>query len=96
MIENDEQLQQAYEALGDLYRALASDRAKILPVNPRNYAIIAQGPLVEIRKIQAEIDAYLGLTQPLEVAGGSPASRDANILRETPPALGQENKIKPM
>ena len=47
MIENDEQLQQATEALNDLYRALASYRSKILPVNPRNYGIIAQGPLDE-------------------------------------------------
>jgi hypothetical protein len=75
MIQNDEQLRQASEALGDLYRALASYRRKILPVNPRNYAVISQGPLDEIRKIQAEIDEYLGLQQP--------ASSD--VLREAPP-----------
>jgi hypothetical protein len=61
MIENDKQLQQATEALGDLYRALASYRSKILRVNPRNYAVMAQGPLDEIRKIRGEIDEYLGL-----------------------------------
>jgi hypothetical protein len=77
MIEDDEQLQQAWEALGDLYRALASYRAKILPVNPRNYAIIAQGPLDEIRKLQAEVDEYLGLREPVATAGA---------LRETPSA----------
>jgi hypothetical protein len=65
MIENDEQLQQACEALSDLYQVLASYRAKILLANPRNYAVIAQGPLEEIRKIQAEIDAYLGLQETL-------------------------------
>ena len=59
MIENDGQLRQEYEALGDLYQALASYRAKVLPLNPRNYAVMAQGPLEEIRKIQGEIDAYL-------------------------------------
>jgi hypothetical protein len=75
MIENDEQLQQTWEALGDLYRALASYRSKVLPVNPRNYAIIAQGPLDEIRKLQAELDEYLGLREPAATAGA---------LRETP------------
>src|SRR5436309_2372663 len=60
MIETDEQLNQAWEALGDLYRALASYRSKILPANLRNYAIIAQGPQDQIRKIQAKIDEYLG------------------------------------
>ena len=61
MIGTDTQLEQAYQALGDLYRALASYRSRILPVNPRTYALIAQGPLEEIRKIQSEIDSYLGL-----------------------------------
>ena len=75
MIENDEQLQQTWEALGDLYRALASCRSKILPVNPRNYAIIAQGPLDEIQKLQAEVDEYLGLREPTAAA---------DALRETP------------
>ena len=55
MIENDEQLHQTWAALGDLYRALASYRSRILPANPRNYAIIAQGPLDEIRKLQAQV-----------------------------------------
>ncbi len=64
MIENDAQLQQACEALVDLYRAVAAHRAKILPVNARSYALIAQGPFDKIRKIQAEIEQYLGLSQP--------------------------------
>jgi hypothetical protein len=75
MIENDEELQQAWEALGDLYRAVASYRSRILPVNPPNYADIAQGPLDEIRKLQAEVDEYLGLR---EVAA------TADALREIP------------
>ena len=79
MIQNDEQLQQATEALNDLYRALASYRSKILPVNPRNYTVIAQGPLDEIRKIRGEIDQYLGL--PEETLA-------ADALKETPPDFG--------
>ena len=78
MIENDEQLQGSYEAIGHLYRALACYRTKILPVNRRNYAIIAQGPLEEIRKIQAEIDAYLGLQELVGV------EEQGYALREIP------------
>ena len=88
MIENDGQLRQAYEALGDLYQALASYRAKVLPLNPRNYAVMAQGPLEEIRKIQAEIDAYLGLRELPGVASASGASEPSAALRETPPDYG--------
>jgi len=80
MIQTDDQLQQAWEALGDLYRALASYRSKILPQNPRNYVVIAQAPIEEIRKIQNEIDAYLGLN------GTYPAPIEkAILLREESP-----------
>ena len=34
-------------------------RADILPKNPRNFAVFAEGPLDEIRKLQAEIDQYI-------------------------------------
>ena len=94
MIENDEQLQQGYEALGDLYRVLASYRAKVLPVNPGTYAVIAQGPLEEIRKIQAGIDGYLGLQEPLAPVGESVARGPASTFRETPPAFGASNDSK--
>ncbi len=96
MIENDAQLQQAYEALGDLYRALASYRAKILPANPRNYSVISQGPLEEIRKIQAEIDAYLGWreTETIVAASDSEAANRADALREVPPAYGHPSDSK--
>ena len=76
MIENDEQLHQAWEALGDLYQAVASYRSKILPSNPRNYVIIAQGPQDEIRRIQGEINEYLGLDKSV---AAEPA-----VLREGP------------
>ena len=82
MIENDDQLRQACEALSDMYRILASYRAKILPVNPRNYAVLAQGPLEEIRKIQSEIDDYVGLHTVSEIRQGK--AEPAAALREAP------------
>lgn len=83
MIETDEQLHQAWEALGDLYQALASYRSKILPANPRNYAIMARGPQDQIQKLQAEIDEYLGLRKP--------TASEANALRETPSGFGPDD-----
>jgi len=61
MITNDEQLNQAVERLGGMYRAMAALRAEVLPVNARNFALMAEGPLDEIRRMQAEIDAYAGV-----------------------------------
>jgi hypothetical protein len=61
MITNDEQLNQAVERLGGMYRAMAALRAEVLPLNARNFALMAEGPLDEIRRMQAEIDAYVGV-----------------------------------
>ena len=59
MIESIEQLQQAIEQMGRMQRILESYRADILPKNPRNFAVFAEGPLDEIRTLQAEIAAYV-------------------------------------
>jgi hypothetical protein len=59
MIENTEQLEQAIGQMGRMQRILESYRADILPKNPRNFAVFAEGPLDEIRKLQAEISLYV-------------------------------------
>jgi hypothetical protein len=66
MIENEEQLQQATEQLGRMYRALAALRAEVLPSNPRRYALMADGPLHEIRALQVQIDEYAGVAEAEE------------------------------
>jgi hypothetical protein len=69
-IKNEAQLQQAIEQIQVLCQAIESLRMDIFPKNPRNFAIMAEGPVDEIRKLQADIDAYL---QHLE-ATATPAS----------------------
>ena len=59
MNENDAQFRQAIEQIERLYRGLHSLESDILPKNPRNFALLAEGPLDEIRKLQAEIDGYV-------------------------------------
>ena len=59
MIQTDAQLQQAIGQIERLYQGLDALRADILPKNPRNFAVFAEGPLDEIRKLQAEIFAYV-------------------------------------
>jgi hypothetical protein len=61
MIENIEQLDVALIQLGRLYQALASLRAKIPDV--RQFALYAEGTIVHIDRIQAEIDEFTGRTQ---------------------------------
>ncbi len=61
MITNDEQLHQAVDQLGRMYRALAALRAEVLPKNARQFALMAEGPLDEIRHLQTQIDNYAGV-----------------------------------
>ena len=59
MIETEAQLQQAIEQIGNLCGAVDALRKDIFPQNPRNFAILAEGPVDEIRKLQVAIDDYL-------------------------------------
>jgi len=68
MIQNDGQFQQAIEQIERLYQGLDALRADILPKNPRNFAVLAEGPLDEIRKLQSEIDRYVQQLESLSAA----------------------------
>jgi len=68
MIQNHQQLQQAIEQIERLYHGLDALRADVLPKNARNFAILAEGPLDEIHKLQAEIDDYIGGLEQVSAA----------------------------
>ncbi|MBI2926061.1 MAG: hypothetical protein HYY24_10190 [Verrucomicrobia bacterium] len=59
MITTPDQLSQAIEQMGNMQQMLEAFRRDILPKNPCNFAIFAEGPLDEMRKLQAEIDDYI-------------------------------------
>ena len=59
MITTEAHLQQALEQIQRLCQAIESLRRDILPKNPKNFAILVEGPVDEIRKLQADIDAYI-------------------------------------
>ena len=59
MIETPEQLNQAIDKMGRMQRILESYRNEILTKNPRNFAMLAEGPLEQIRQLQAQIDEYI-------------------------------------
>jgi hypothetical protein len=60
MITNDTELSQAVEQLDRMYRALAALRREVFPLNPRQFALLAEGPQDEISRLQQAIDAYTG------------------------------------
>ena len=66
MIETAEQLYQAIEQMGRMQRILESYRNEVLGKNPRNFAVLAEGPLEQLRQLQKQIDDYI---QTLESDG---------------------------
>src|SRR6266542_814227 len=51
MIETSEQLYQAIEQMGRMQRILESYRNEILTQNPRNFVVLAEGPLEQLRQL---------------------------------------------
>lgn len=68
MIQTDRQLQQAIEQIERLYQGLDALRGDVLPKNPRNFAVLAEGPLDEIRKLQSQIDRYISSLEQVNAA----------------------------
>jgi hypothetical protein len=66
MITSEVEFQQTLEQLQRMYRALADLREQVLPKNPRLFAVLAEGPLDQIRQFQEEIETYVGATQIAE------------------------------
>ena len=64
MIQTEAQFQQAIGQIERLYQGLDAIRRDVLHKNPRNFAILAEGPLDEIRKLQAEIDRFVSRLEP--------------------------------
>ena len=60
MIDNDAQLQQALEQMARMCRALAALRSDLLSRNRQQFAMMAEGPLEQIRRLEQEVSAYLG------------------------------------
>jgi hypothetical protein len=49
-------LTQTVEQLERMNEALAALRRELLPGQPKKFAILAEGPLEEIRRLQAEVE----------------------------------------
>ncbi len=90
-IANDVDLRQALDAISNLRLALASLRRNVGSVNTTNFCVLAEGPIDELTRIEADVDAYLGLDEaraPLWVrvegegidAGNAPTSVMTAIL----------------
>jgi hypothetical protein len=61
MIKSDADLEVNLESIARFYRVIARLRRDIAPLNYRNFEIMAEGPIEQIRRLRQEIDEYLGI-----------------------------------
>jgi hypothetical protein len=62
-------LTQTVEQLEHMSEALASLRRELLPGQPRKFAILAEGPLEDMRRLQREIEQLTA-----EITASAPAA----------------------
>jgi len=67
MITNDTELRQTLDQMERMYRALAAMRRDVYPINPRQFALLAEGPQEELERLQDQIDAYTGRSELTEL-----------------------------
>jgi hypothetical protein len=58
-IGNTRELQQVREQIARLRRGLRALENQVKPLNIHNFETLAEGPRDEIKKLEAEVDAYL-------------------------------------
>ncbi|MCI0358726.1 MAG: hypothetical protein L0211_09615 [Planctomycetaceae bacterium] len=74
MIKSDEQMQVNLDLIESMYHAIARLRREIAPLNYRNYEIMAEGPIEQIRRLRQEIDDYLGVRYAQDTGAESGAA----------------------
>jgi hypothetical protein len=68
MIVDEGQLQQTLEQMERMVRVLFTLRREVLPQSRQQFALMAEGPLEQIRRLQQELEAYVDeALQPLEM-----------------------------
>ena len=69
MIKTEAVLAQTVEQLERMSEALATLRKELLPSQPKKFAVLAESPLEEMRRLQSEIEQLTA-----EIAARSPAA----------------------
>jgi|GEM_PF-993625 len=62
MIADESQLQRTREAIVDLESAVEALKREVLPVNAERFALMAEPVIEDIRKLQSEVDEYVGIS----------------------------------
>jgi hypothetical protein len=74
MIAHEREIQQVLEQMERMLRSLFTLHAEVLPQSHQQFALMAEGPLAEIRRLEQELGGYIdSALQPLD--GGAEPER---------------------
>jgi hypothetical protein len=73
MIKNDREFRATLDAVQLAYSALADLSARRSQMHPNWFAVLAEGPVDQLRQLLRQLDEYLGV----DVVGGEVGSRPA-------------------
>lgn len=62
-ISSRDEMEQALDQLGRLYQSIAALRRQVEPTNRKNFAVLAEGHLEHIRRLQRDLGEYAGLVE---------------------------------
>src|SRR6266852_6438744 len=65
MIADESQLERTRQAIADLESAVESLKRKVLPVNADRFALMAEPVIEDIRKLQQQVDEYVGISDAI-------------------------------
>jgi hypothetical protein len=83
MIKSDAEMQVNLESIQGMYRAIAELHRRIAPQNFMNYLIMAEGPIDQIRRLQSEVDEYLGIKEAAASARAHGAELNTPVSAST-------------
>ncbi len=75
MNQNEVLIGQTVEAIGMMYRSLESLRERVLPVNPTMFAVMAQGPIDDLRVLLDELEKLSAACVPASLSEQSESQR---------------------
>ena len=90
MIETAEHLYQAIEQMGRMQRILESYRNEILTKHPRNFALLAEGPLEQLRNCKSRLTNISNAWKP---PGLPPVAAPRSAPRRFPPLTPFDTSI---
>ncbi len=84
MIANEQQMQQTVEQMGRMCRALAALQTDVFPKSRQQFALMAEGPLEQLRALERDLSQFIDQTLKNESGDDVSVTKPASSLAVGP------------